>query len=160
MRVYKFLLRWTQWSWMEDRLQILITQLLSGFLNFGQGGRQWCYVWIIRLTKLLSWYLFSGSSCEFNCVLQHYIRIQPTIYDLDDCIMSLILVDQILTIVYHTLDKCVFLRCCGPVKGWLEMGFHILISAATGGVDGIANLPAKLLSEPCKESSSFIDFKF
>ena len=41
------------------------------------------------------------SSCEINCVLQHSILIQPNIYDLDDCIMSLILIDQVLTIVYQ-----------------------------------------------------------
>ena len=41
---------------------------------------------------------------EFNCVLQHSIRIQRTIYDLDDCIMSLILVDQILTVLYNIID--------------------------------------------------------
>ena len=160
MHVYKFLLWWIQRSWMEDRFQILITQLLSSFLNFGQGGRQWCHIWILWSTKVLSWYLFYCSSCEFNCVIQHSICIQPTIYDLDDCIMSLILVDKILTILYHTLDECFLLSCCGPVKGWLAMSFKILISALTGGVDGIVNIPAKLFSEPCKESSSFVDWKF
>ena len=40
------------------------------------------------------------------------------------------------------------------------MIFHILIGAATGGIDGIVNLPAKLFGEPCKESGSFIDFQF
>ena len=156
MHVYKFLLWWIQRSWMEDRFQILITQLLICFLNFGQGGRQWCHVWILRSNKVLPWYLFSCSSCKFNCVLQNSIRIQPTIYDLDDGIMSLILVDQILAIIYHTLDECVLLSCGGPVKGWLAMSFKILISAAKGRVDGIVNITAKLLSEPCKEISSFI----
>ena len=40
------------------------------------------------------------------------------------------------------------------------MSFQILISAATGGVDGIINLPAELFGEPCKESGSFIDCQF
>ena len=71
--------------------------------------------------------------------------------------MYLILVDQILTIVYHTLDECVFLSYCGPVKSLLTISFQILIGAATVGVDGIVNLPTKLFGEPCKESGSFID---
>ena len=160
MRVYKFLLRWIQRSWIEDGYQVLVTQFLCGFLDFGQGGRQWCHIWVLRSTKVLSRYLLSGSICEFNCVLQHSILIQHTIYDLDDCIMSLILIDQVLTILYQALYECVFLSCCGPANGWLAISLQILISAATGGVDGVINLPAKLFSEPCKESSSFIDCWF
>ena len=105
MHVYKFLLLWIQQSWLEDGYQVLVTQLLCGFLDFEQGGRQWCHIWVLRSTKLLSQYLFSGSSCEFNSVLQNSILIQSTIYDIDHCIMSLILIDQVLTIVYHALYK-------------------------------------------------------
>ena len=42
----------------------------------------------------------------------------------------------------------------------MAMSFKILISAATGGVDGIVNISAKLFSETYKESISFIDCKF
>ena len=138
IHVYKFLLRWIQQSWMEDKCQILITQLLSGVLNFGQGGRQWCHIWILRSKKILSWYLFSCSSLKFNFILQHSIHIQPTVYDLDDCIVSLILVDQILAIVYHTLDEFVFCSCCGPVKTWLTSG-RLRYSRGTFSLAPVAN---------------------
>ena len=74
--------------------------------------------------------------------------------------MSLIIVDQILTIVYYTIDECVFLSCCGPVKSLFTMSFQILIGSATGRVDGIVNIPAKRFGEPCKEIGSFIDCQF
>ena len=145
MHVYKLLLRWIQRSWPEYGYQVLVTQFFCGFLDFGQGGRQWCHIWFLRSTKVLLRYLFSGSSCQLNFVLQHSILIQPTIYDIDYCVMSLILIYQVLTIVYHALYECVFLRCCGPVNGWLAMSLQILISAATGGVDIMINLLAALI---------------
>ena len=40
------------------------------------------------------------------------------------------------------------------------MSFRILIGAATGGVDGIVNIPAERFGEPYKESGSFIDCQF
>ena len=109
MHIYKFLLLWIQWYWLEDGYQILVTQLLSEFLDFGKGGRQWCYIWVLGSTKVLLWYLFSCSCCELNCVLQHSILIQRTIYNIDTCIMYLILIDQVIAIVYHTLYECISL---------------------------------------------------
>ena len=157
MHVYKLLLRWIQRSWLDDGYQFLVTQLLCCFLDFGQGGRQWCHIWVLRSTKLLSCYLLSGSSCECNCLLQHSILIQTTIYELDDCIMSLIFIDQVLTIIYHALYECILLSCLGPINSWLARFLQILISAATSGIDGIINFTAKTFSKPCKNSISFID---